>query len=214
VQQDPETTWLYLVRHGATAANEQVPYILQGNAMDLGLSPSGERQSRLVADFLNQFPIRHVYSSAMLRARQTAQAIAGSLAVDTTSIADLHECDVGVWEGLDWNSIREKYPAAHRKFVEDPGQNPYLRGESYGDVQRRTRPVIERLAESHRGESIAIVAHNVVNRSILADLLGIDLRAAPRIPQANCCVNLIRRRGGSPLELVTLNSVLHLHPLA
>jgi broad specificity phosphatase PhoE len=214
VQQDPETTWLYLVRHGATAANEQVPYVLQGNAMDLGLSPSGERQSQLVADFLTQFPIRHIYSSEMLRARQTAQKIAGRLAVDTTPIAGLHECDVGVWEGLDWNSIREKYPEAHRRFVEDPGQNPYLGGESYGDVQRRARPVIDRLAESHRGESIAIVAHNVVNRSILADVLGIDLRVAPRIPQANCCVNLIRRRGTSPLELVTLNSVLHLDPSA
>jgi len=80
-QDDPEVTWLYIVRHGATAANEQVPYVLQGNAMDLGLSPSGERQATSVAQYLSQFPIRHVYSSVMLRARQTAQAIAGCLAV-------------------------------------------------------------------------------------------------------------------------------------
>jgi len=119
---------------------------------------------------------------------------------------------VGVWEGLDWIAIREQFPEAHRKFVEDPGRNPYLGGESYGDVQRRARPVINRLADAHRGESIAIVAHNVVNRSILTDVLGLDLHIAPRIPQANCCVNLIRRRGTGPLELVTLNAVLHLGP--
>jgi len=41
--------------------------------------------------------------------------------------------------------------------------------------------VIERLAEEHRGESIAVVAHNVVNRAVLADLLGVDLRLAPKI---------------------------------
>lgn len=210
MQPDSDSTWLYVVRHGATEANERVPYILQGNAMDAGLSPTGERQARLLADFLLQFPIRSVYSSTMLRARQTAQMIATGLSVESAAIPDLHECNVGAWEGLDWNSIRQQYPEAHRKFTENPGENPYLGGESYGDVLRRAKPVIERLAEEHRGESIAVVAHNVVNRALLADLLGVDLRLAPKIPQANCCLNLIRRRATTRLELMTLNSVFHL----
>ena len=209
MQQDPDSTWLYIVRHGATEANERVPYILQGNAMDLGLSETGERQARSLAGYLSQFPIRHVYSSLMLRARQTAQIVAGGLGIESRAIAGIDECNVGTWEGLDWDSIREQYPEAHRKFTENPGENPYLGGESYGDVLRRAKPVMEQLADVHRGESIAIVAHNVVNRAILADLLGIELRLAPKIPQANCCVNLVRRRGTTRLELVTLNSVFH-----
>jgi broad specificity phosphatase PhoE len=207
-----EITWLYLVRHGATEANERVPYILQGNAMDLPLSAAGERQAQAVADFLPQFPIRHVYSSAMLRARQTAEAIARRLEITPGVAPELHECNVGLWEGLDWKTIQERHPEAHRKFVDNPAVNPYLGGESYSDVLRRAKPAIERLVDVHPGESIAVVAHNVVNRAFLSHLLGLDPRMAPKIAQANCCVNLIRRRGAGRMELVTLNGVFHLGP--
>ncbi|HEY2251143.1 MAG TPA: histidine phosphatase family protein [Planctomycetaceae bacterium] len=207
-----EVTWLYLVRHGATEANERIPYVLQGNAMDLPLSAAGERQAQAVADFLPQFPIKHVYSSGMLRARQTAQAIARRLDLSPGVAAELHECNVGEWEGLDWKTIKERFPEAHRKFVDNPAENAYLGGESYSDVLRRTKPAFERLLDAHAGESIAVVAHNVVNRAFLSHLLGLDPRMAPKIAQANCCVNLIRRRAGQRMELLTLNGVFHLGP--
>jgi len=208
---ESDVTWLYLVRHGATAANERVPYTLQGNAVDLPLSPAGEIQAREVAAFLAQFPISRVYGSHLLRSRQTAEAIALLQNASPHLVEDLHECDVGLWEGLDWQTIRERYPQEHRRFVEDTAETPYLGGESYGGVLRRTMPVIERLCDSHTGESIAIVAHNVVNRALLAHLLGLGLQRAPKIAQANGCVNLIRRHEGQS-ELVTLNSVFHLSP--
>ena len=210
--QAADVTWLYLVRHGATEANERVPYVLQGNGMDLPLSPAGERQAQAVAEFLPQFPIRHVYSSTMLRARQTAEKIARRLDLTPGVVPELHECDVGEWEGLDWKTIKERFPEAHRKFVDDPGENPYLGGESYSDVLKRTKPALERLLDAHPGESIAVVAHNVVNRAFLSHLLGLDTRLAPKIAQANCCVNLIRRRAGQRMELLTLNGVFHLGP--
>jgi broad specificity phosphatase PhoE len=206
---ESDVTWLYLVRHGATEANERIPYILQGNAIDLPLSPAGEGQARAVAGFLRHFPIRRVFSSSMIRARQTAEAIAGELGVAVSVAADLQECNVGAWEGLDWETIRKRYPDEHRRFVENPAETPYLGGESYADALRRARPVIARLLESHAGESLAVVAHNVVNRAFLADLMGLDLRLAPKLVQGNGCVNLIRRQAGRT-ELVTMNAVFHL----
>ncbi len=209
---ESDATWLYLVRHGATEANERLPYILQGNAIDLPLSPTGERQARAAAEFLRSFPIRRVYSSNMLRARQTAEAIAGQLGITPAVEPLLHECDVGLWEGFDWGTIRERYPDEHRRFIENPAENPYLGGESYGDVLRRTRPIIEKLLDLHAGEKIAVVAHNVVNRALVADLMGLDLRLAPKIIQANCGVNLIRRQGGLT-QLITLNAQFHVDGL-
>ncbi|MGE5192592.1 MAG: histidine phosphatase family protein [Deltaproteobacteria bacterium] len=205
---ESDVTWLYLVRHGATEANQRVPYILQGHAIDLPLSPTGEGQARAVAGFLRQFPIGRVFSSTMIRARQTAETIARELGVAASVAANLQECDVGVWEGLDWGTIRQRYPDEHRRFVENPAETPYLGGESYGDVLRRTKPVLEGLLDDHVGEHVAVVSHNVVNRAFLADLMGLDLRRAPKIVQGNCCVNLIRRRAGHT-ELVTLNAVFH-----
>jgi len=202
-------TRLFLVRHGATDANERLPPILQGNGIDLPLSAAGEMQAQRVARFLAQFPIREVFHSAMVRARQTAEMIARELRVASTIAPELQECNVGVWEGLDWETIRQRYPDEHAGFVANPAEVPYLGGESYGDVLRRARPVIDRLLEEYAGQSIAVVAHNVVNRAILADLMGLDLRLAPKIAQGNGCINLIRRRDGRT-ELVTLNSLFHI----
>src|SRR5262249_17805179 len=113
------------------------------------------------------------------------------------------------WEGLDWGTISQRYPTEHASFVSNPAEAPYLGGESYGDVLRRARPVVGRLLDENAGRSIAVVAHNVVNRVILADLMGLDLRLAPKIAQGNGCINLIRRRAGRT-ELVTLNALFHM----
>lgn len=207
---ESDVTWLYLVRHGATEANERVPYILQGHAIDLALSSTGQLQAEAVAGFLRQFLITHVYSSSMVRARQTAETIARAAGVASTARADLQECDVGEWEGLDWQTIRARYPFEYGRFAENPAEAPYYKGESYGDVLRRAKPVIENMLATHPGERIAVVAHNVVNRAILADLMGLDLRLAPKIAQGNGCVNLIRRQAGGETQLVTLNALFHL----
>ena len=48
-----------------------------------------------------------------------------------------------------------------------------------------------------------MVAHNVVNRVLLADLLGLPLKQAKDIRQANCCINVIRRKNDQ-VELITI----------
>lgn len=203
------TTYLYLIRHGATPANEQRPYILQGDGIDLGLSPSGRRQAAEVGQFLSGFPLDHIYCSPMIRARETATAIAGHHGKDIVPVEDLVECCVGMWEGLDWDTIQERNPEEARLFHENPAENPYFGGESYGDTLRRVRPIFDELLAKHRGESIAIVAHNVVNRVYLASLLGLETRRAKDLRQQNACVNLISHDERTT-SLVTMNSVFHL----
>jgi broad specificity phosphatase PhoE len=205
----PTPTWLYLVRHGATEANERVPYILQGCGIDLPLSEAGQKQAAAVAQLLQNYPIRHVYSSAMVRARQTGQLIAQALQVELRTLEQIQECDVGEWEGLDWDTIHRKFPEAHDQFKANPEVHPNFGGESYGDVLKRTRPVFRELLRQHAGESIAVVAHNVVNRVLLADLLGIGVHRAASIRQGNGCVNLIRCQQGVA-EVISFNSILHL----
>jgi broad specificity phosphatase PhoE len=65
------------------------------------------------------------------------------------------------------------------------------------------------LAARHRGETIAVVAHNVVNRAILAPLLGIDLKLAKDIQQVNTGVNLIKV-SAEKAKVVMLNALFHL----
>jgi broad specificity phosphatase PhoE len=203
------TTHLFLVRHGATSANERQPYVLQGKGVDLPLSETGERQATAVGRLLAEFRIHQVFASPLVRARQTAAAIAAPHGLTVTTIDELHECDVGDWEGLDWDTIQQRHPEAARRFLDHPGDNPYLGGESYRDTLNRVRPVIHSLLERCDGQNIVVVAHNVVNRVYLAHLLGTDLNRAKGIPQSNGAVNFLRHHLGQTI-VTSLNSILHL----
>ena len=205
----PATTMLYLVRHGATDANEQRPYILQGRTLDGSLSSRGRQQAEAVSRFLKRFELSRIYCSRMRRAIETARSIAEPHDVEIETIDELVECHVGCWEGMDWDSIMREFPDEYSAFMENPAENPYLDGESYGDVLDRTQPAIQQILERHPGESIAIVAHNVVNRVYLSRLLGLELHKAKDIRQSNCGVNVIRYRDGVT-ELMTLNADFHL----
>lgn len=204
-----DTTYLFLLRHGATPANEQRPYILQGKGINRGLSECGRRQAQAVGQFFRDFAIHHVYSSPMVRAFETAKEVARHHSLDVTPLELLVECHVGHWEGMDWETIMREFPEEYRAFMANPGEVCYLGGESYGDVLRRVRPIFQELLERHTGEAIVVVAHNVVNRVYLADLLKMDLRLAKDIRQVNTGINVIRYRKGET-SLVTMNAAFHL----
>lgn len=207
-----DTTYLFLVRHGATDANLQQPYILQGQGINGPLSKLGVRQAAACSALLSEFPLSQVYASPMLRAQESAAAIAKPHQLPVQTAGDINECDVGRWEGMDWGSIERDFAEAYAYFRENPAKHGYLEGESYGDVAARVTPVLNGLLEKHRGESIVVVAHNVVNRVYLATLLGVPLELAPTIRQANCGVNIIRH---NPQETVvtTMNAAFHLDGL-
>ena len=204
-----EPTTLLLVRHGTTDANVRVPYILQGSGMDLPLNDNGQRQAEQVAEFLASFPIQRVYASPLLRAVQTAESISVRHSLHVQTVSEIVECNVGVWEGKNWDTIAGEHPKEYVEFHRDPGINPYLGGESYADVLRRALPAVTRLLEQHAGQTIVVVAHNIVNRVILAEWLGLDLRRAKDLQQSNCCVNVVRCDAGRPI-VTTMNATFHL----
>ena len=98
----PNTCWLYLIRHAATANNRAKPPRLQGRRTNPGLSEEGHRQAEQTARFLSSAGLKAVFSSPLLRARQTAEAIATPHGLDVITVDDLIEVDVGIWEGRDW----------------------------------------------------------------------------------------------------------------
>ena len=202
-------TTIYLIRHGATASNEQVPPILQGSGVDSKLSDLGQDQAAATGRLLANVRLGAVFSSPMARAVSTAEAISEPHRLHVSTIEDLHEIDVGQWEGLDWGTISERTPDDYRRFMEDSGTYGYLGGESYQDVLDRVLPRFEQLIAENEGQHIAVVAHKAVNRSLLAHLLDRKMSRAKDLPQDNCCVNVITARGGE-LKLKTMNFALHL----
>ncbi len=205
----PDTCYLYLLRHGATANNLQKPPHLQGRRADVPLDPVGHRQAEAAGEFLARYRLDAVYTSPLLRTRQTAAAIAHPHALTPVVIDDLIECDVGDWEGRAWPEIEQNDHEAWRLFREDPIVHPYGGGENMAQVEARIEPVFAKLLEQHRGQAITVVAHNVVNRIYLALRLGWPLARCREILQNNAGINLISYRDGKATVL-TVNSVFHL----
>lgn len=203
------STTMYLIRHGATDANLARPYILQGRGVNLPLNAVGRQQAAAVAEFLTSQHIPTIYCSVLQRAVETAEAIAARQSSRVVKDERITECHVGAWEGMDWESIRERHPDAWALFHEDPCVNPYLNGESYRDVLNRVEPAFHELLARHEGETFAVVAHNIVNRVYVAQLLGLELKRAKDLRQSNCCVNVIRREGDRTF-VETMNSCFHL----
>jgi len=203
-----ETCWLYLIRHGATDNNRARPPRLQGRRTDPSLSDEGHAQAEAVAALLAGQPIDAVYSSPLLRARQTAEPIAQAHGVSVETVDELIEVDVGDWEGQPWDQIEQIDPEAYRLFMADASVNPYLGGENLTTVRDRALPALQRLMAKNLGRQIVAVAHNCVNRTYLAALLNLPLPEYRSIPQDNCGVNLIRYRKDRT-KLVTLNVISH-----
>ncbi len=201
--------YLYLVRHGATVNNLAKPPILQGRRTDPPLSPQGRIQAERTGAFLAGMSIDRVYSSPLLRAKETAEAIAHSHGLEVEIAPGLIEVDVGRWEGMNWQEIEENDPEAYRLFMSDPTGNPYAGGEAIGFVQQRATKHFLELLEANIGRTIVVAAHNVVNRAWLSSLLGIELPHFRSVPQDNCGISLVRYRKGR-IKILTINGIFHL----
>lgn len=200
---------MYLVRHGATPPNLVDPPIMQGDGVDLPLAPIGREQAARVAALLADRPIKAVYSSPLLRAMETAGLIAERQGLPVAPVDGLREVNVGTWEGSNWPDIERQFPAEYRAFREDPGKNGYPGGENLQQLLDRVTLSLEELMRRHAGEEFVAIAHSVVNRVYVGTLLGIPLGPGYFLPQANCCVNIVRWRDGKA-KLESLNALNHL----
>jgi broad specificity phosphatase PhoE len=198
------TTWLYLLRHGATRLNLEKPYRLQGSEVDEPLAPIGFDQAAAARDLLRPVPLRAIYSSPMARAMQTAQVVAEPHALTVMPVAVLREGSVGRWENRTWEEIQVTEPEAYQQFVNDPGKVGYAGGENFEQVLQRVKPVFLELLQKHQGQSIAIVGHQIVNRTIVADLMGLPMKEARRVKFTNGGVTVISVENDQPI-LLSLN---------
>lgn len=204
----PDSCILFMVRHGATDNNLANPPLLQGRA-DVPLSAMGRRQAERTGELLARQTIQRVYSSPLLRARQTADAIAGPHQLQVEVVDAIEEIDVGDWEGRSWKEIEISEPDRYRQFMADPATTGYAGGENVTQLYQRVHPAMRQLLADNLGNQIVVVGHNLVNRAFLAPLIGLPLAQVRRMNQDNCGVSVARYRDGE-IKLLTMNSVFHL----
>lgn len=200
---------LYLLRHGATGPNLLDPPIMQGKGVDSPLAAVGIQQAERAAAALADRPIKALYASPMTRAMQTAEIVGKSHQLTPTPMAPLVEAEVGLWEGKSWEQIRRDDEQRYLAFRKDPSTHGYPGGENLTEVHERVTPCLAQIMQQHIGQEIVVVAHSVVNRVYLGQLLGLSIAGGYRVQQLNCAINVVRWKNDSA-KAVTVNGVAHL----
>lgn len=153
-------TDLWLVRHGQTDWNLTGRW--QGQASDApGLNDIGHAQVLKICEQLKRIKFSAIYSSDLLRARQTAGLIAEPLGLTIILEPRLREINLGVWEGMPSDEIEAKYPKELAARARNSFYERAPNGESPRDVADRVLMAINEIANKHPGESVLIVAHGI-----------------------------------------------------
>lgn len=162
-------TSLLLLRHGQSTWNAEGRW--QGWA-DAPLSPLGEQQARDAVEHLRGAGVTRACASDLQRARRTAQLLAEGLALGGVVVEpDLRERNVGSFTGLAMDDIRARWPQAFHPDTDRLLSVPD--GEDDGAFRDRVIPALVSLAERFVHDTLLVVSHGGVIRTI-ERYLGIE----------------------------------------
>ncbi len=182
------STRVYLMRHGEVENSGEKRY---NGHIDIDITHRGVEQMHRLAGLLAEKQLSAVYSSDLIRSVRGARIIADGRGLIFTPVRELRERSVGAWEGLTAEEIRERYPEEYAAWRSDFLNYRPPRGECLLDVQNRVLPAYRSVVNRHPGQEVALLLHGGVNRIILADALGLDLRNLFRIDQSFGALNII-----------------------
>ncbi|WP_426341391.1 histidine phosphatase family protein [Pseudoduganella sp. S-14] len=204
-------TRILLIRHGETAWN--AVRRLQGH-IDIPLSPTGERQAEALARALAAEPLEAIISSDLGRALQTAQAVAEHHPhLPLRSDPGLRERGYGVFEGLLYTEIAERYPVEFAEWQARDVDAVMPAGdrvaESFRQFFQRCQDGIARWAERYPQQSILIVAHGGVLECAYRAARGLSIDGPRDFQVKNASINRFTFDKGV-LSLEQWGAVAHL----
>jgi probable phosphoglycerate mutase len=201
-------TQLLLIRHGQSTWNAEGR--IQGWA-DPPLDDTGREQAwrlaRRLAD--EKLGIVAVYSSPLLRARQTAEEIAQTLGLPVQTDDRLKENGVGAFTGLTGQEVEQRFPEwlarlkATAEWVPPPG------GESRDAFVNRSVAAMTDIVTHHPEQTVAVVSHGGTLGVYLAHLLEIPIRRPLPFRFDNASLSVVKVTEPR-IRLFKLNDTSHL----
>ncbi len=174
---------IYLVRHGETLLNQNHCYYGVMNAV---LSEKGIEQAKEVGEILKGVRFDYIFSSPLVRAYNTAQLILdageepgfGKNAAGVPQpriLVDQRLCEqnFGIFEGMDYEEIKERYPKELEAWNEDFINYRIPDGESFSSVRLRAEAFVDQIPEG--GGTILLVAHKGTLGHMLATWLHLPV---------------------------------------
>ncbi|MCD8198359.1 MAG: histidine phosphatase family protein [Lachnospiraceae bacterium] len=168
---------IYLMRHGETEWNRIRR--LQG-ITDIPLNENGITEAKRAAEGLRDVPFDRIYTSPLIRAKQTAEIVRGNRSIEIIETEGLKEISFGEYEGLicqkeGYNIPDPNFP----RFFEDPEHyRTAPGGESIRHLRERTLHFFRGIMEDPRNEGMTFLmtTHGAAIRGILSGLQELPLK--------------------------------------
>lgn len=158
----------YLFRHGQTDYNKNGQ--LQGQMINAPLNKQGQLDAVRIADILKEKGIELIYSSPLIRARETADIVAARLGVQVKCHNDLIEGCVGFAEGQSIDTLKAVQADIMDRWY---GVNladldfALTGGESKAQIGRRVLQALKQIAHTTSASVIGIASHGMAIRFLL-----------------------------------------------
>ncbi len=152
---------------------------------------------------------RHIYTSPLGRCVETGAAIAKACGIAAETRGDLNDIDYGAWTFKTFEDAKAHHPDLFAAWFATPHLVRFPDGESLQDLTARVADALRMVLDRHRDETIVLVGHDSVNRTLLLQLLDLPLSAYWRIAQEPCCLNEIDIAGAA-VCIRRINETAHL----
>jgi phosphoserine phosphatase len=183
---------IFWVRHGEVINPGGPGRSVYYGAQDVLLSPLGELEAQVAAEYLSQFPLAQVFSSPLKRAIFGAEQVLKfqkERAGGVTVLSGYSELDRGAWCGLTKDEIGDenlaRFDACDETVTPDGG-------ESYPALRERVLQARDQaLMLLQPGEIGCVVSHLQVTRCVLSDALGIPTSKMTELKVATASITCI-----------------------
>ncbi len=174
---------IYLIRHGESEGNVKGLY---SGWLDTPLTDQGRGQAQQAAERLKGIDFDRVISSDLSRTRETAQIVCGKYLNAIEEDNRFREMHFGIFEGLTYKEICEKYPEEMQAWGDDYSGYIIPDGESLEMMAERCCKRFKEIVFEMTEGNIIISAHAGVIRSILSEVVGTGAEGYWKFKIDNC----------------------------
>jgi broad specificity phosphatase PhoE/orotate phosphoribosyltransferase len=165
-------TRLYIVRHAETEGNANR---LCHGWTDAKLTEKGYIQAQRLADRFKDIDIDVIYSSSLIRTKETARHIAEVKDLPINITDNLKEINAGYWEDKKWEDIPGIWPYEYHTWENIPHIHSMPGGETMEEFQQRLISEVELIIRNNKGKNICIVSHGTAIKALTCYFRGCTL---------------------------------------
>lgn len=200
-------TKLYLVRHCEAEGN--LKRLFQGSS-DFDISEMGAVQLSYLKKRFDGIVLDTIYSSPLIRAYKTAQAVKGDKSIEIIICDGFRELNGGIIEGKPFLETMATMPELADAWNNHPQDFAPEGGEAMREAYEKIWAAVIGVVKENPGKTIAVATHGGVSRCLLCRLIYNDINRLKDVAWCeNTAVSLIEFDDELNPNLVYMNDHSH-----